>query len=50
MVFRFCGFDRLSPFERILQQDTESADNFGGDTFSPFDREAGFKNIDGDGK
>jgi hypothetical protein len=42
MVFRFSGFDRISLFERILQQDTESAENFGGDTFSPFDRESGF--------
>ena len=43
MVFRVSSFDRFSLFERILQPDTESADNLGGDTFSPFDTESDFK-------
>ena len=42
MVFSVSGFDRFSLFERILPSDTESADNLGGDTFSPFDTESGF--------
>ena len=41
-VFRVSGFDRFSLFERILQLDTECADQLGFDTFSPFDTESGF--------
>ena len=42
MVFRFSGSDRFSLFEKILHFDTEYAEKFGGDTFSPFDTESGF--------
>jgi hypothetical protein len=43
MVFRVSGFDRFSFFEGVLQFDTESADNSGFDTFSPFGTESFFK-------
>jgi len=47
MVFGFSGFDRFSFFERVLQLDTEFAEKFGGDSFSPFDTEFA-DNFDGD--
>jgi hypothetical protein len=43
VVFRVSGFDRFSLFERVLPSDTESAEIFGGDTFSPFDTELAIK-------
>ena len=43
MNSRVSGFDKFSFFERVLQLDSESADNLGGDTFSPVDTELATK-------